>query len=1050
MQDISRFHCLFSRECVSCSIRHLQYTVNINVFRMNMNDSDRIATAIANYARGDSTALSEIGFGDEYIHLLRDFMNKYAVTVSPAVVEILAGCLLSYNPVMALGRFSEFMERTGGNFAEKLVSKDTAHVLSSVFSISNALSRRLNGDPDLVTLLDNFDTPLAAHTDTAYYRQSIQASVDTVPYPGERRHAIHRMHTVHLMRICARNCNPREDIAIVNRELSLLADAVIDTCLAIAADEVSLRLEIEQKPHRLVVLGLGKLGGGELNVSSDIDLIYLCDETGDTWGRYDSRWFHTMLAEQLTRILTEMTDLGILYRVDTRLRADGASGPLVRTTVEYFRYLEMRGEAWERQMLVKARPVAGDIPLGEEFLNSLERFIFPASISRSPHREIVAIKTRIEARLEKDGKSETNLKLMPGGVRDIEFITQCLQLLMGGTHPDVRCASTLDGIFQLHGSGAFSDEEFTRLTQAYRLYRRIENARQWRELLAGFSIPESGEDATTLAAFLGYAPNGNDPGESLIRDIHTYLQQVRHIYDDVFSTDATESFEESALYTAMHPTGNDRSRRFLESLGFTDPEGSAKTLSRLAFGEEIGIHEAMIPQSVQLFIPKLLHELSDVPDPAGSLDRFQHMVAAYRARTTLFSILVDNTAFFNLLLSISQASVFITDILITDPSLLDWLVESGGINRHLDHTDVTSELRRIDLEIFDDQQYSSACRALEMREKLRIGARDISGLATTAETFNELSEVAELIVQAVYKRVALNYGHPGDFTFSVMAAGRLGAGTMNFGSDLDLIFVYDIPESAHDDVDVPARTAAFAQRVLHLLTGGGGAAKIYDVDARLRPEGGSATLTVSLDEYRRYLEQRASIWERLALVRARTIAGDAMLGKGITELLERFVFAGPLTASDLERILSIRAMMTEKALSRGADTINVKSGPGGIADIDFIAQTYSVHFGADHPAVRKRGSAEILDALAAENLIDRQTSSTLIEQYNFLNELDKTLRIGSGRSMDIVQVDDREILRVAGLLGFKNVRRFRKRLGDAISLTRELYERTMTSLPVSE
>ena len=232
-------------------------------------------------------------------------------------------------------------------------------------------------------------------------------------------------------------------IADITTELSALAEAVIGACLAIAGDELGVNGE-SGMAHRLFVLGLGKFGGRELNVSSDVDLIYLCDRM-EGWESFEDMTIHTRLAERLTQLLTEATALGYLYRVDTRLRADGASGPLVRTTADYLRYLEMRGQAWERQMLLKARPVAGSIEGGRRFLDAVEHFIFPASIARSPHREIVALKNQIESRLEATGSKKTHLKLMPGGIRDIEFITQCLQLLMGGMHREVRVTGTVFG-----------------------------------------------------------------------------------------------------------------------------------------------------------------------------------------------------------------------------------------------------------------------------------------------------------------------------------------------------------------------------------------------------------------------------------------------------------------------------------------------------------------------------------------------------------------------------------------------------------------------------
>lgn len=998
---------------------------------------------IAEIGRGSERAVESSPFSPSLAQHIRRILHIYSHEFPDSAMDILVSCLLSPVPERSVLRLERFLAGAFELSPEFRENRELACILATIFSTSGALSLRLAGDRILATILSKLPEPLAPRVDPEYYREQYRRLSEGGRSPSERLKALHRMQLAQFMRICARNANPDCDIAEIGLELSALADAVIGVCLELAEDDLASRSGVATGEHSLSVLGLGKLGGRELNVSSDVDLIFLYrDRDEPDFG--DRITYHTQLAERLTRLLTEATELGALYRVDTRLRADGASGPLVRSMRDYFRYLEMRGEAWERQMLLKARPVAGNTTDAGEFLRSLDRFIYPATLTRSPHREIASLKSQIEARFIADGSKKTHLKLMPGGIRDIEFITQCLQLLMGGAHANVRAAGTRDGLDRLYGADALSGEEHETLTRAYSLYRRIENALQWREFLPAFTLPENEAEMSEIALFLGYGLPGENPGALLRSDLENALHQVRSIYEKVFSLGKDGAFAELSIQAVLGAAGDETARRFLESLGFPDPSGSARSLARFVSGDA-GSGETALHPSDERFIPALLGVLTDLPDPSGALERLSLIVEAYNARHTLFDLLVSNPKLFELIVSIAHNSVFLTEILVRDPSLLDWLVETGEIQKPPDAGEIREELSRIDRESRTNEAWTRSCLALKNREKLRVGARTISGLTTTYEAFTELSIIAENIVQAAYDRAfAQVSGFMHNYAFSIVAAGRLGSRMMDFGSDLDLIFVYRA--EGKDDTETPARSVRLAQSILSLITGGGGPNKLYDVDARLRPEGGNSVLAISLDEYRRYLENRASVWERLAMVRARATAGNPRFGAEVEDLLWNFAFRGPLAPEDVGKIREIRARMTESSLKRHPGLINVKSGPGGLADIDFAAQTHAVHFGSVKPGLRLRGTPELLEALGKERIFERDEAAALIESYRFLCDTEKALRIGTGRSVNTAPSSGVELERLARLLGFRNIRKFTKRLEDVLTLTRERYEGLMRGL----
>ena len=1003
---------------------------------------DIIVNDIKELAGDNEKPLKELGIRKDIIHNIRNILHKYSYTLSQFFIEVIARTLQTHAPEKGFLRIEQFLNTSSQKLNLKSYPHELPYILSVLFSTSGALSSRLSSDSTSVNYLAELKKPLQPYLDKDYYLNSINTYCNDSESLSERIKTVHRMHTVQLIRICARNANPETSIAEITAELSSLAEAIIESCLNIALEETISKFGNGYRSHVLFILGLGKLGGRELNVSSDVDIMYLCDEE-DSWDSFDNIRFYTTLAERVTQLLTEATESGYLYRVDTRLRADGISGPLVRTTADYIRYLEMRGKAWERQMLLKSRPVAGNIKSGQAFLNSIERFIFHTSITRSPHREIAAIKNQIEARILTDGSKKTHLKLMPGGIRDIEFIVQCLQLLTGGIHPEVRCTGSLPALVHLKDIDALNSDEYKTLSSAYILYRRVENALQWRELLPAFNLPDSPEELNELVSYLDFP--------DLIKEIERMMKKVRNIYNEIFNAENIESFEEMALRSAVNPSGDEKVKRFLENLGFKNPYQSAKDLSMLVFGKIETTSGLSIHPSIERFLPKLLKTLSELSDPGETLEHFKLIAESYNARSMLFDIMEKNPMFFDLLISITHGSVFITEILIKDPSFLDWLVEAGEILYMINEKGLLKELQHIDSEHSDDSSFTRECLRVKLREKLRIGTRDISGLSSTEQTLSELTTVAECIVKTVFQRAfretttkipSLRH----NYSFSIIAAGKLGCEMMDFGSDLDLIFVYKSTKENKKDIKIPEYSIKLAQKILSLISGGGGADKIFDVDARLRPEGGNSPLAISIDEYKKYFNRRASVWERLALVRAKYLAGTDNVKDEVTEVIHNFVYRKPFTHSEVKKIIKIRKTIAENSIKRYPGLINIKSGHGGISDIDFIAQSYAAHFGADKPHLRYRDTASILNALGSENILSRYDVSSIKELYSFLCNVEKSIRIGSGKSVNTLPKSGTELARVARLMGYKNIRRFNKRLEDVITLTKEFYDRLMQEL----
>lgn len=1008
----------------------------------NIHNTDYILSIIDTVNRDGSPHIDPSLQDEEFIESLRDILNIYSQTPPNNILRILSVLLRFPLRRTALVHLHRYVQALSSPDDIIRYSDTTTNIIAYLLAASTALSGRIIADPTLIDEIENTESPLEPRLDAGWYRDRMN------PEPGDDsvqiRH-IHRIHTVELIRICARNTLSDISLVDISKELSLLADTVVDTCLDLAWRQITRNRANTPDTHSLIVLGLGKLGGMELNVSSDIDLIYLCEEPEDR--KYEVIELHARLAEKLTRLLSEATPKGYLYRVDTRLRADGQSGPLVRTTVDYLRYLELRGEAWERQMLLKARPVAGKLHIGNDFLTSVKHFIFPRSLTRSPNSEVVALKEQIEARLVAEGSGKTHIKLMPGGIRDIEFTVQCLQLLMGGTHPDVRSSGTLDAIERLHNAEALSTDEYMLLREAYLFYRRLENCLQWQELLPAFSLPSSDLTLAQVGHIMGYI--GETPEIGLLDDLSKHQRKVRTLYEEIFTVHEDETFEGMVLYCSRIAESDDRARRFLESQGFIDPLRSQRDLASLSHDPEAKDTDSTTHPSVNRFLPMLVESLVQLPDPGGALERFRRLTEAYHSRIYFFEALTGNKALFNLLLSVCHSSSFLTEMLIGDPSLIGWLFEEGEVTQIYSQGALRHEIQAIAENTTDPSTFSKACLAVKNRERLRTGVRDISGIASTRETFAALTILAETIVTTTTEMVVNDFRRRYQilgkwFDFSVLAAGRLGAHVMNFGSDLDLIFVYtyrrdDMPQ------EIPHLAVKCAQTILSYISADGSVYRVYEVDARLRPEGGNAVLAVSLDEYRRYLSDRASPWERLALVRTRILTGGLDFRSDIESLLDGFVYRKPFSDEEIIGIMDIRATMIASSVVRNGKTTNIKTGSGGISDIDFVAQTFAAHFGSSDNHLKGHDTHELLEKLSGRK-IGKDEAGQLQEMYEFLNDIEKFIRLSSGTSANSLPGEGIELARIARLAGYTNIRRFQKKLTSTMTRVHELYSHLMTEL----
>ena len=873
------------------------------------------------------------------------------------------------------------------------------------------------------------DTPhLVEPLERSALRRILHADLDHAPGFEERLEVLRRAHRREVLRIGAAEILGTKPVAQIGRELADLADVVVElaleTCQHALWQDHGRPLDERGRPARFLVVGLGKYGGQELNYSSDIDLIFLWDGEGETQPeqggtRLENSEFFRRLSQRLVQVLTAATKEGFFYRVDMRLRPEGASGTLTHSLRASWAYYETRGELWERQMLIKARRVAGSQTLGEQYAAMLRPFIYPAHFHSAPHEEIRRIKERIEASIRERPRGENNIKLQAGGIRDIEFIVQCLQLLYGGVRPQARIHNTLAALDRLAKVSALTVAEAAALKSAYEFFRRIENLLQIASGRPDYAIPE---DARALALIMGYGDV-----RAFASALAGHRLRVRRLFAALFYSDATAPRAPTWLLEVE--SGSEVAQADLAARGFVDGAAAHRRLQRLA---AMDLLLSGGRAHFEALLPELLNSLAAAPDPDQGLLRFTQLVEAYGAPGALYTLLQEHTGCRTLLIAICGSSRFLADLLRRDPALLDSLVDQAGQGLALGPA--CGDL--------------NAIARMQNQALLRIGADDLMGLATEEETFLRLTELGEDVLQAAYRLawrpLAQRWGKPRnrrgrDVGFAVLAAGKFGGREVDFGSDLDLFFVYESDGKTGRGVPNSVFFIEFSQHLIALLA----ERRLYAVDARLRPEGASAPMAISLAGYRRYLAQRAATWERMALSRARQVAGDAEFGARVLRAIERFVYSREADAALAVQMQEMRQRMEPQGKRRAR--IDIKRGPGGIVDIEFVAQVLVLKWGYRDRSLRVGSTRRALQLLVERGCLDLERGRFLLDAYEYLRAVEKGMRLASDKASDALPTG-RELEILSRALGTEDVAAFQDEIEARMQQTRRVFSAVFAEL----
>jgi glutamate-ammonia-ligase adenylyltransferase len=758
-------------------------------------------------------------------------------------------------------------------------------------------------------------------------------------------------------------------------ELSLLAEI----CLR----EVYRHWNTELRNRRggpeteFTILGLGKLGGRELNHSSDIDVIFLYGEEGQVSSNLTYHEWFNLLGAKIVETFAAPSPVGALFRIDLRLRPEGTAGPLARSLSSMENYYAGFGETWERLALIKARGICGSRELAYEFLRQHQPFIYPKSPTPDLLDEIAAIKRRIERDIVGYENIARDVKLGAGGIREIEFVVQALQLLHGARHAFLQETSTLKALPVLAQLELIPSGEARSLEAAYRFLRGVEHRLQIKAEQQTHTIPENGELLDRLARSLGFSSK-----KDFISALREHMEEVRSIFRRIISSPApgTESLAES-----LHI--------------FRDEKAAAKTLADLAKGTG-GLHvAARTRQVLRNLRPLLFRWLARAADPDVALNQFVRFVEAYGLRSMLFELLVVNPKLLELLVKTFDASRYAGDLLIRRPQLLEEITRGGMLDQEVS---VADHLKRLDaLKIIPTSL--DLLRVYRQTQLLRILLRDVLGLADLPALFDEQSALAEACLIFVNRVL----GSEGDVT--IIALGKFGGGEIGYGADLDVLFVGDDIRAAQNLVVTMAQPTAEGS--------------IAILDARLRPEGEKGNLACPLTAYEAYYETRAQLWEAQALTRARPVAGP--LQDQFMDLAQR-VWRKAAQRDDLYS--QIDAMLQRIRHERGsaADLLDFKTGTGGVIEAEFLVQALQMRAGIWNP--RTMGA---LRELSTHGVLQAREAALVKESYEYLRLIESALRRWENKSVSSLPADETEQRKLAQRIGAASLDSFARRYREA-------------------
>jgi [glutamine synthetase] adenylyltransferase / [glutamine synthetase]-adenylyl-L-tyrosine phosphorylase len=901
------------------------------------------------------------------------------------------------------GRIESLVER-GGPPTQGDAAEDVVRSLPLVWACSDFVAEACLRDRGLLTWLAGPGRLHEAST-REWLEADLAAEAAGAADDAAFMDGLRRFRRRQLARIAWRDLGGFADIEPVLRELSLLADV----CIGAARDYATRILQGRHGVPRaqdgseleLLVLGMGKLGGGELNFSSDIDLIFLFPEHGETDGKrpLEHEEYFTRLGRRIAQLLGTVTAEGFVYRVDLRLRPFGDSGPQVVSFDAFEDYLQQHGRDWERYAYVKARPVLGAGRFDELHRNVLRPFVYRRYLDFRVFESLREMKSLIAREVERR-ELQGNVKLGPGGIREIEFIVQAYQLIRGGADPRLQTRSLLEALPLLAGQKLLPTETVAELGDSYRFLRRVENRLQERNDEQTHDLPQDETGRARLAYAMG-APDW----AALEAEIARHRDRVSgHFRRVLFAPDQPGEGDSGtgALEAMLEPGADDSRLQALGDAGLTDAAG---VLQRLDLLRESSYYRRMDEagrRRLQTLLPRLLRAVAGGEAEAASLTRLLHVLERIGGRTVYLALLNENAVARGRLVELCSQSQFLTDQIAAFPLLLDELLDERLFEASPTRSEFAVDLRSrmAGADTGDPERQVDLLREFQRAAMFRVAVPDLTGRLPVMKVSDRLTDIAELIVGEAlalsWGQIVARHGEPRrgasetdlhDAGMVVVAYGKFGGIELGYGSDLDLVFLHDSEgEVQRSQGPAVVENSVFflrlVQRLVHLLTVHSAAGRLYEVDTRLRPSGKGGLLVQSLDGFRDYQRGEAWTWEHQALLRARAVAGPPELRERFEAVRRDVLRYGVRRETLRDEVRRMRERMRAELGGAQPGQFDLKRDAGGITDIEFLAQYWTLHWCERHPElVTYSDNIRQLESLASIDLVPQATVDVLTGIY---------------------------------------------------------------------
>ncbi|MCG8394367.1 MAG: bifunctional [glutamate--ammonia ligase]-adenylyl-L-tyrosine phosphorylase/[glutamate--ammonia-ligase] adenylyltransferase [Pseudomonadales bacterium] len=875
--------------------------------------------------------------------------------------------------------------------------------LPRVWAGSDYVATQFQRDPELGQWL--VDSDLARPLQVKNLQEQVRERLQACATEDDLKRALRRLRHRHMTRIIWRDLAGIGDYHTTVADLSLLADTLIHEALEVlygwACERSGTPRGPDGKPVRLVVLAMGKLGAHELNLSSDIDLIFAYEHEGEIEGERRSLTHHQFfvrLGQQLIKSLDQTTADGFVFRVDMRLRPWGKSGALAIGFDAMEGYYETQGREWERYALIKMRPVAGDLAAGGRLIRMLNPFVYRRYIDYGAFQSLREMKSLIEREVNRKGM-QADVKLGAGGIREVEFIVQAFQLIRGGQLPALRDPNLVKVLPQLVELELLPEEVADELMKAYLFLRDVEHRLQAVADKQTQRLPDDELGWQRLTFAMGFSARA-----AFERKLRRHREHVRDHFSQVIAdpqqeTDAAQGADQELLDLWLGQLDDDAAASHLSAIGVQEAEAVYEKLKVFRDSRNVQNMQAISRERLDRLMPLMLEALGYQGHGETTVVRLLDFVEAVLRRSAYIALLVENPSALTQLVKLSGASPWIAERLTRHPVLLDELLDVRTLYSPPERAELDDELRQQLLRVAEDdlEQQMEVLRNFKQAHLLRVAASEVTEVLPLMKVSDYLTWLAESILNQVvmlaweplverHGRPSRDDGQPCNPDFVVVGYGKLGGIELGHNSDLDLVFLHDASSGGMTDGEKPVSNEQFyarlGQRIVHILSTRTMSGQLYEVDTRLRPSGSAGLLVSSMDAFEKYQLNDAWTWEHQALVRARVVAGCSRARQRFDDIRHKVLCRGHPLETLREDVLAMRTKMVDHLSDKTAGQFHLKQDPGGIVDIEFMVQYGVLRWASSHGELtRFTDNVRLLETLAALDIMSAQDAGLLREAY---------------------------------------------------------------------